>query len=197
MRSALHRKRFMRYVKELPVPKRVSYAHLHSAPPCGRACSLAPLNSSKGAQFAESADDFFDRLRWTRQVHAAFARTSMKKRIAYSNSHEQSDTCRLQFVSKKQKGWPWALTAHAAQLRAESIAVVHGCAFGMPVKKKWRFESNNPAMIKVLRNLVCPGCKKHQKLTSWNGCKGIGTKNSERYPRLLGRVLAEVITREI
>ena len=195
------------------MPKQVDHVHLHSAPPCGRACQLVTINHSRGAAFKETAEEFLTRLLWARQQHKAFKTRCTSKSFSSSPSHEQSDTCRLQYVKRsaeqprrfsarlgrkattKFKGWPWALSPSAARGKHKSVATVHGCVVGMPVKKMWRFESDNAALLRLLQKVVCPGCPSHMKLTSRKGEVGYGTRNSERYPRLLGRLIAEAITR--
>ena len=215
LRSRVHRARFARFIEDLPVPKCVGHVHLHSAPPCGRSCHLVNINYSRGAQFMETADEFCARLRWTRQQHIAFKRRCKHACFSSSASHEQADNCRLDYVAKTAgktrcssarrtgkvaralTGWPWALTPSGGRRGAKSVATVHGCALGMPVLKKWRFESNHKPMVCIFRQLVCPGCDLHQRITSWNGHKGYGTRKAERYPSLLGRLMAEVITRRL
>ena len=195
LRISAHRKRFTQFIEELSIPKKVSIVHMHSSPPCGRASSLTPWNEKMQAAFQETSEEFLQRLTWVRAVHKAFHRSCQKLQIQHTGSHEQSARCRLQFVSNTKKGWPWALNARAAQPRAKSTAVVHGCALGLRVQKKWRFESNNEAMIKVLKQIVCPGCQTHELIVAQKGRKGCGTKNSEKYPSLLGRILAETLMR--
>ena len=190
IRNVKHRQKFLHFLHNLRIPAEVSLVHLHSSPPCGRACSLVPMNEAKGAEFVESKDDFLTRLQWVRKCHLALRKTCRRAGVTQTSSHEQSNTCRLQYVSDTEKDWPWAISADSALLQSKSIAVVHGCAFGMPVKKKWRFETNNFAMLTVLKKLVCPGCASHKKIVDH------GTKASERYPCLLGCTLAEACPRQ-
>ena len=194
LRSAHHRDALLNFVDTLALPAYVSAAHSHSSPPCSRACGLSPLNKSMGNVLCETADDYMERLRWVRRVHRRFRDRCRHLRVSCTRSHEQSNSCRLSYVSASQ-GWPWAISRSAASLSSASTVVVYGCAVGLawkgkPVSKKWRFETDSRILLEVLALLRCPGCTDHQAIC---GVGGPGTRFSERYPPLLGAAIAQAL----
>jgi hypothetical protein len=65
---------------------------------------------------------------------------------------------------------------------------------GVPVKKRWTFETDLNPLQKVLEKLrACPGCRKHLRCLRFKGSTYDTVPNlkcTERYPPKLGRMLA-------